>query len=188
VPFDYYNNLSPSQKAVYRKSDRVTALPLPEKANLQPLVLRLEEALEKEQAAGVRKAAGELCREVCRVLGVESVQVKVLSKRPNRSGEELMGTYSEREDRPAEIAVWMRTAKRRQVVAVKTFLRTLLHELCHHLDYTLLKLDDSFHTQGFFRRESNLFSQLFPDPPGPRPEKKPQKANQKKKAQMKLPF
>ncbi len=188
MPFEYYHDLSRSQKAVYRQSDRVTALPLLGKENLRPLVLRLEEALEKEQAAGVRKVAGELCREICRALGVESVEVKVLSRRPNRSGEELMGTYSEREDRPAEIVVWMRTAKRRQVVAVKTFLRTLLHELCHHLDYTLLKLDDSFHTQGFFQRESSLFSQLFPDPPGPRQKKKPAKTKQKKKAQMKLPF
>ena len=35
------------------------------------------------------------------------------------------------------ITLWMLTAKRGQVVAYRTFLRTLLHELCHHLDYTL---------------------------------------------------
>ena len=79
----------------------------------------------------------------------------------------------------------MRTAKRKQVVAVKTFLRTLLHELCHHLDYTLLKLDDSFHTEGFFRRESHLFTQLYSDPP--KPKKKPVQ-KKKKKRQMKLPL
>ncbi len=44
--------------------------------------------------------------------------------------------------------------------AFRTFLRTLLHEICHHLDYELLKLDDSFHTEGFFKRESSLFNQL----------------------------
>jgi hypothetical protein len=186
--FGYYNDLSPSQQAIYRKSDRLAALPLPGVEELRPLVSRLKDALENEQAAGVRQAASGLCRAVCRALGVESVEVKVLSKRPNRSGEELMGTYSEREDRPAKIVLWMRTAKRKQVVALKTFLRTLLHELCHHLDYTLLKLDDSFHTQGFFRRESSLFSQLFSEPPRPRPEKKPAKAKKKKKVQMKLPL
>ncbi len=46
------------------------------------------------------------------------------------------------------------------MVAFRTFVRTLLHELCHHLDYELLKLDDSFHTEGFFKRESSLFKQL----------------------------
>jgi hypothetical protein len=39
-------------------------------------------------------------------------------------------------------------------------LRTLLHELNHHLDYEVLKLEDSFHTEGFFKRESSLFKQL----------------------------
>jgi hypothetical protein len=54
----------------------------------------------------------------------------------------------------------MLTAKRGQVVAFRTFLRTLLHELCHHLDYTLLHLRDSLHTQGFYQRESSLFHAL----------------------------
>jgi hypothetical protein len=40
--------------------------------------------------------------------------------------------------------------------------RARLHELCHHLDYELLRLPDSFHTDGFFRRESSLLRQLVP--------------------------
>ncbi|MCP4200519.1 MAG: hypothetical protein GY769_01130, partial [bacterium] len=60
----------------------------------------------------------------------------------------------------ARISVWMRTAQKRNVVAFKTFLRTLLHELGHHLDYELLELEDSLHTEGFFKRESSLFHQL----------------------------
>ena len=35
-------------------------------------------------------------------------------------------------------------------------------EAGHHLDYTYLKLADSFHTEGFFKRESSLFYQLVP--------------------------
>jgi hypothetical protein len=57
----------------------------------------------------------------------------------------------------------MRTAKHRRVVAFKSFLRTLLHELCHHLDYELYRLPDSFHTEGFYKRESSLFHQLMPE-------------------------
>ena len=34
----------------------------------------------------------------------------------------------------------------------KTFLRTLVHEMGHHLDYQLLHLEDSFHTDGFLAR------------------------------------
>jgi hypothetical protein len=46
------------------------------------------------------------------------------------------------------------------VVAYRTFLRTLLHEVCHHLDYAYLHLGDSLHTQGFYQRESSLFAAL----------------------------
>jgi hypothetical protein len=60
----------------------------------------------------------------------------------------------------------MRTAQRHQVVRFRTFLRTLLHELCHHLDYELLELPDSFHTDGFYRRESSLLRQLLPSVEG----------------------
>jgi len=31
-----------------------------------------------------------------------------------------------------------------------------------HLDYEHLRLPDSFHTEGFFKRESSLFYQLVP--------------------------
>ena len=57
----------------------------------------------------------------------------------------------------------MRTARHRRVVAFRTFLRTLLHEIGHHVDYELLRLADSFHTEGFFKRESSLFRQLVPE-------------------------
>jgi hypothetical protein len=45
-------------------------------------------------------------------------------------------------------------------VAFRTFLRTLLHELCHHLDYELYRFPETFHTEGFYKRESNLLAQL----------------------------
>ena len=62
---------------------------------------------------------------------------------------------------PARITVWMRTAARKDVVAFKTFLRTLIHELCHHLDYELYKMPETFHTEGFYKRESTLVNALL---------------------------
>jgi len=55
----------------------------------------------------------------------------------------------------------MRTAQRHQVVTFRTFFRTLIHELCHHLDYELLRLPESFHTEGFYKRESSIVHQLL---------------------------
>jgi hypothetical protein len=73
----------------------------------------------------------------------------------------LHGLYVPTQGRtPAVITVWMRTAQRRQVVAFRSFLRTLLHEICHHIDYELFLLEESYHTEGFYKRESSLFHQL----------------------------
>ena len=61
----------------------------------------------------------------------------------------------------ARITVWMRTAKRQQVVAFRSFLRTLVHEVAHHLDYELFMLEETFHTEGFYKRESSLSNALL---------------------------
>jgi len=66
---------------------------------------------------------------------------------------------------PPTITLWMRTAQKKQVVAFRTFLRTFLHEVGHHLDYELLKLPETFHTEGFYKRESSLFRQLVVEEP-----------------------
>jgi hypothetical protein len=47
------------------------------------------------------------------------------------------------------------------VVAFKTFFRTLIHELCHHLDYEMFALEETFHTEGFYKRESSLVNALL---------------------------
>jgi hypothetical protein len=57
----------------------------------------------------------------------------------------------------------MRTLRHKLVVAFRMFLSTLLHELTHHLNYVWLPLADSFHTEGFFKRESTLFQKIVPE-------------------------
>jgi len=86
--------------------------------------------------------------------------------RPHNTRGELHGIFYPKGPtaRPGAplIILWMRTAQRHDVVKPRTFLRTLMHELGHYLDYALLRLDESFHTSGFFRRESFLVRILFP--------------------------
>ena len=93
---------------------------------------------------------------------VPKVKVRVLARRPADGEGELHGLYEPNDDgSPPRISVWMRTAQRKQVVAFKTFLRTLIHELCHHLDYELFALDETFHTEGFYKRESSVVTALL---------------------------
>jgi hypothetical protein len=165
--FSYYNKLTAAQKRIYQKSDGITAVALPAAEELQPLAEKLRHALERED----REAAEMLCRTIAASvtdrLKVPRLRVRVLAVRPSASWGELHGLYEIAEGRAsALITLWMRTAKHRRVVAFRSFFRTLLHELCHHLDYALYKLPDSFHTEGFYKRESSLFHQLVGEPAG----------------------
>jgi hypothetical protein len=126
-------------------------------------VAGLREALEREERRAVEAAASYLCRGLTEMLAVPPAVVEVLAARPTARWGELHGLYTRDGRHPPRIQLWMRTARHRRVVKFRTFLRTLLHEAGHHLDYDHLKLGDSFHTEGFFRRESSLFHQLLPE-------------------------
>jgi hypothetical protein len=110
----------------------------------------------------VRKSSQNVIDALAAGFLVPPIRVRVLARRPADGSGELHGLY-EPEDgaTPARITVWMRTAQRRDVVAFRTFVRTIVHELCHHLDYELYKLPETFHTEGFYKRESSLAAALF---------------------------
>jgi hypothetical protein len=164
MPFPYYERLSARNQAIYRRSDAVAEIALPHPELLQPLVGGLQQALALEKRKPIELAATHICRGITEMLEVPAARIQVLAVRPSRNWGELHGLYTLAGDEPAKIQVWMRTARHRRIVAFRTFLRTLLHELGHHLDYTHLRLPDSFHTEGFFKRESSLFRQLVPPP------------------------
>ena len=161
MPYAYYAKLGSHDRAIYRASDRIDRIALSRPEELEPLRAALEHALAEGRQAEVQRRAQQLADAVLARLGLAPVAIKVLAKRPSRSWGELHGEYQPADGatRPV-VRVWMRTAQHRRIVAFKTFLRTLLHELCHHLDYALLGLADSFHTEGFFKRESSLFQQV----------------------------
>ena len=162
MPFAYYDRLSNRDKAIYRASDRVTEVRLARPEELRPIVDSIRAALAADDRAGLEAAASALCRALAVMVGVSVPDVGVLAVRPSLRDAELHGLYTRDERRPPRIRVWMRTVRHRRVVAFRTFLRTLLHEIGHHLDYEHLRLADSFHTEGFFKRESSLFYQLVP--------------------------
>lgn len=160
--FGYYRRLSARDRAIYRRSDAVARLPLGDPAAAKPWVAAIEAALLADDRRAIQAACNGLGARLCADLEVSAVPVRVLARRPASAVGELHGLYLRHEDGRTEIRVWMRTAAHERVVAFRTFLRTLLHELCHHFDYEYLELEDSYHTQGFFQRESSLVRQLVP--------------------------
>ncbi len=161
APPAWYRRLPPALQRVAAQSDRVPALPVRPGRALAAAVERLPAALRGEREAAVETVAQEIADGVCRALGVVPLRVCVEGQRPHDRRGELHGIYHPANGTGRDrITLWMRTAKRGQVVAYRTFLRTLLHEVCHHLDYTYLRLSASLHTVGFYRRESSLFEAL----------------------------
>lgn len=161
MPFAYYHRLNAAQKRIYKRSEGVHSILIPQPERFRALLEYLAKALTSGDRHYTEQGTQAFVTALLRVLGVPPVRVKVLERRPSRHWGELHGLYESGGRAQPVITVWMRTAKRIQVVAFRTFLRTILHEVMHHLDYTLLRLSDSFHTEGFYKRESALLKQLL---------------------------
>ena len=160
--FSFYERLTARQQSIYRQSDDIKYLRLKTVDKLQLDAKKLGEILESEQLGEVRLICQQIANEIILQIKAPPVNVEVLSVRPSDDWGELHGLYLPEEDgETARIQVWMRTAKHKRVVAFKSFLRTLLHELCHHLDYEHFGFPETFHTEGFYSRESSLFKQIF---------------------------
>lgn len=167
--FAYYDKLSPARQRIYRQSDAIDTLGLPPELALGTLVGAIAEGLRQDRRASIQAACQSLIDALTRGYRVPKVRVRVLATRPADGSGELHGLYEPEDDgTPARISVWMRTAQKKNVVAFKTFLRTLIHELCHHLDYELFALEETFHTEGFYKRESTLVAALLAQLPSPR--------------------
>jgi len=158
----WYHRLSSARRRIARASDRAPRLQYVPTPDVAAAVSGLRVALLAGRAAPVARCCQEIARGVCRHFAVVPVRVTVLRRRPANHDGELHGLYegAEHDGEHDRIRLWMLTAKRGQVVAFRTFLRTLVHEICHHLDFTTLGLVESLHTVGFLRRESSLFAVL----------------------------
>jgi len=160
----WYQRLPASLQRVAAASDRVTALAFRPGPVLTQAVAGLAGTLASGKPVEVQVLSQRIADGICTGFRVSKVAVRVAERRPHDRRGELHGLYSPgTPPAPDTITLWMYTAKRAQVVAPRTFLRTLLHEVCHHLDYTHLKLRDSLHTQGFYQREASLFTALGAD-------------------------
>ena len=185
VPFAYYQKLSRRARATYDASDALPPVKLRNPAALRELATQLERVLSTGDQRAIGAALRTLARCILSDLGAPPVKAIVLARRPSSAAAELHGLYSYSEGETPEIRVWMRTAAHSRVVRFRTFLRTFLHELCHHLDLKLFGLPDSYHTEGFFKRESSLMRQLAPPEQKPAQQKTAKRSAKTKSAQAK---
>jgi hypothetical protein len=162
--FDYYKRLSARKQSIYRQSDAIIAVKLPDAGILRAPALALTGALQAEDRSQVQRLSQQISDGVVGRLRIAPRGHQVVGVRASHDWGELHGLYlPEDEGKRAKIQLWMRTAKHKRVVAFRSYLRTLLHEICHHLDYEFYKFPETFHTEGFYNRESSLFHQLVAD-------------------------
>jgi len=144
--------------AGFRESDRMTTLDLPENNSLAAIARCIETAMKAAQTANVRRACADFVRIASQFYEVPACSVRVLAARPLNVREqwtmELFGDYA---PETMAIRVWMRTAVRKEITSFGTFLSTLCHEFCHHLDFQKFKFADSWHTRGFYERAAVLY-------------------------------
>jgi hypothetical protein len=144
--------------AGFLESDHLGNLELPQNGKLIGIASSLESAMKEATAADVRRACGALMTELSDFYQVPECGIRVLAARPLRVREkwtsELFGDYT---PDTMQIRVWMRTAVRKDVTSFGTFLSTLCHEFCHHLDFQKFGFSDSWHTRGFYERAGALY-------------------------------
>jgi len=147
-----------ANRAGFLESDGIKTLDLPQNGELREVAQRLESAMKSDQIRDVRTACAEFLATASNFYEVRTCGVRVLAARPLRSREcgtvELFGDYA---PDTMLIRVWMRTAVKKEVTSFGTFLSTLCHEFCHHLDFKKFGLVDSWHTRGFYERAGILY-------------------------------
>lgn len=150
-----------ANRAAFLESDRVKTLKLPGDGSLPAVAEAIERTMKTGQSADVRRACAEFLRAAAEFYRVPACEVRVLAARPlrvrERSVTELFGDYH---PRSLLIRVWMRTAVRKEVTSFGTFLSTLCHEFCHHLDFKMFGFRDSWHTRGFYERTAALYHHM----------------------------
>ena len=126
--FDYYKRLSAKKQSVYRQSNAIAEVKLPDAGILQAPAQALVEALKSENKSAIQQLSQQITDGIIGQLQVPPLRIQVLAVRPSDDWGELHGLYLPEEDaKTAKIQLWMRTAKHKRVVAYKSYLRTLLH-------------------------------------------------------------
>jgi len=145
--------------AQFRESERLTRIELPVTLRLSQLAQVIDSVMKEGSREQVRRACAEFLSAAAAFYSVRVPEVRALAARPLRVREgrwatELFGDYSIGN---MLIRIWTRTAVRKQVTSFGTFLSTLCHEFCHHLDCQKFGFIRSPHTRGFYERAAVLY-------------------------------
>ncbi|HEY9733599.1 MAG TPA: hypothetical protein V6C89_16890 [Drouetiella sp.] len=144
--------------AEYMRSDSLKTLSLPSGEKLRDLAGILKGAMKTDDRKQVHTASAALLVELANAFEVTPPPLKVLNARPVRVTENYATeTFGDYDFDSTLIRLWMRTAVQKKTTSYGTYLSTLCHEFCHHLDVVALNLPHTYHTRGFYERSAILY-------------------------------
>jgi len=150
-----------AEKQEYMRSEAMGSIALPPPEPVRSLAKQLEQVMKAEDKKQIQLLCNQIAKLVCQSFGVETPKVRVLGLRPLEEKkyhvDELFGDYT---IETQVIRLWMRTAVLGKMTSYGTFLSTLCHELCHHLDVVCFDCENTFHTRGFYERSGLLYSHI----------------------------
>src|SRR5947207_3825100 len=133
-----------STRSQFVESDGIKTLDLPQGHKLLMIAHSVDTAMQAGVAGDVRRACAEFLALASGFYKVPNCGSRVLAARPLRVREdwasELFGDYN---PETMLVRVWMRTAIRKEMTSYGTFLSTLCHKFCHHLDFQHFGFPDS---------------------------------------------
>lgn len=149
------------EKEEYLRSDSMRKIILPSDEPIRTHASGLEAALAEEDRKALQLAANAIADIFNLTFSTPKSPVKVLGVRPREVTESsVWETFGDYDLETQRIRLWMRTAVLQKPSAYGTFLSTLCHELCHHLDVVHLGLPNTFHTRGFYERAGLLYHHI----------------------------
>ncbi len=144
--------------AQFLASDQLCKLALPQDNRLCEQAKSIESAMKQDTRSAMLRPCSEFLAAASAFYQVKTPDVRILAARPlrvrERGSTELFADYS---PETMLIRIWSRTAVRKQLTSFGTFLSTLCHEFCHHLDCRKLGFPRSPHTRGFYERTAVLY-------------------------------
>lgn len=111
------------------------------------------------------KYANTLLTYLCKRFKISLPQLFICNEpRPKKKSGTTHGYYKRigyNNSRSAScIVIYNLTSVQKKEISILSFYDTLIHEFMHHYDYEVLKLKDSKHTSGFYKRISDLKDKL----------------------------
>lgn len=148
-------------KEQYLRSDSMRSIGLPPEEPARTIALRVKKALADANKKELQIACKDLLDALSAAYNVKPPGIKVLAARPLKVTDNwVTETFGDYDPETTQIRLWMRTAVQKKTTSYGTFLSTLCHEFCHHLDMVSLELPDTFHTRGFYERTALIYHHI----------------------------